>query len=366
MRVGIGAVLGRTGGPARYACELVRALAALEGDDEYVVFTNRPEAFPRRGAVRVVAVRLPPPATAWEPLWDHVLLPAAARRARLDVYHGTKGAISLFLRCRQVVSIHDLAVYAQPGTFAWLQHLHMRPNLRLAVARADRILADSQHARADIVLRLRVAEQRVVAVPLGVRLDLFAPDPTAADTAVAERLDLPARYFLYAGTIQPRKNVGLVVSAFVRLLLGPEWGLVIAGRRRPGYRPRWLVSPPPGVRYLGVLSDEELAVLYRHAVAMVSPSGYEGFGLTLLEAMASGCPVVGAAFSAVPEVVGNAGLLLDVLDVDAIAAAMARFVEEPGLRAELGRRGSERARLFSWDETAYWTRKVYREVRSGS
>jgi len=366
MRVGIGVLLGRTGGPARYACELVRALAQLEGEEEYVVFTNRPGAFLRCPPVSVAGVPLPSAAAAWEVLWDHLLLPAAAWRAGLDVYHGTRAALPLLLRCRQVVSIHDLAVYALPNTFAWLQRLHMRPNLRLAIARADRILTDSQHARADIVQRLRVAEERVVAVPLGVRLDLFDSEPAAADAAIAERLELPGRYFLYAGTVQPRKNIDLVVKAFARLRLGGDWSLLIVGRRRPGYRPRWLVSPPPGVRYLGVVTDEELAVLYRRAVALVSPSGYEGFGLTYLEAMACGCPVVGTAFSAVPEVVADAGLLLDALDVDAVAAAMERLVAEPELRAELGRRGRNRARLFSWEETAYRTRRVYREVGRGS
>ena len=360
MRVGIGAVLGTTGGPVRYAQELVRALGAAAGDDEYVVFTNRPDLFP--AGRRVHSVEVPLRSPLLEPLWEHVFLPAAARPYELDIYHGIKGALPVYLPVRKVVTIHDLAVYAHPGTFAWRQHLHMRPHLRLAARSADRIIADSEHARADIVQRLGVPASRVVTVPLGVRDDLFRPQAGEDDEEVATRLRLPERFLLYAGTVQPRKNVDLLIEAFRSLGLAPEWSLLIVGRLRPDYRPPWVETPPPGVRYAGVVADRDLAVIYRRATALISPSSHEGFGLTLLEAMASGCPVVGGNNTSVPEVVGAAGILLDRIDLDTVAEAMMRLVKDSALRAELSRRGRVRAERLTWTESARQMRQAYEEL----
>lgn len=360
MRIGIGAVINPTGGPARYARELVQALAGLEEADEYVVFTNRPGDF--EPAPRLSIVEVPLRSAVLEPLWDHLWMPAAAAREKLDLYHGIKGAVPLAIDCPRLVTIHDLAVYARPETFAWQQHLHMRPHLRLAALQARRVIADSEHACTDIRRRLRLPSRRVVAVPLGVRHDRFRPEIAATDEEVLRRLDLPPRFFLYSGTIQPRKNVDVVVRAYARLGGLEGWSLVIAGRLRPDYRPSWLADPPPGVRYLGSLSDEDLAVLYRHAGAFVSPSDYEGFGLTFLEAMASGCPVVGTRVTSVPEVVGDTGMLLPSADVDAVAEAMRALALDASFRADLRARALERAARFTWQETARRTHEVYREV----
>lgn len=360
MRIGIGALINPTGGPARFAGELVRALGQLDGDDEYVVFTNRPNLF--EVAPRVAIVDVPLAAAPLEPLWDHVLLPAAIRRRPVDLYHGVKGALPLRLACPRVVSIHDLAIYAYPETFAWQQHLHMRPHLRLAARAARRVIADSDHARRDIEQRLRLRPGTVVAVPLGVRHDVFHPEADASDDEVARRLDLPARFFLYSGTIQPRKNIDVLVQAHAGLAGRVDWPLVLAGRRRPDYSPAWLNRPPAGVRFLGAVSDADLAVLYRRASALISPSSWEGFGLTLLEAMASGCPVVAVGVSSVPEVVGDAGVLLPRPDTAEVATAMERLAADQGWRRELAERGRARAATFGWDGTARRVREVYREV----
>src|SRR5262249_22097708 len=127
-------------------------------------------------------------------------------------------------------------------------------------------------------------------------------------------LKLPARYVLYAGTIQPRKNVELLIEAFAGLPDRNDIQLVIAGRMRPGYRPAILAQRPAFLRYLGAVSDQVLATLYRRALVFCSPSGYEGFGLSLLEAMTSGCVVVAANNSAIPELVQGCGILIDELN----------------------------------------------------
>jgi len=360
MRIGIGAVINATGGPARYARELVHALTNLPNDDEYVVFTNQPQAF--QAASRLEIVGVPLRSALMEPWWDHVHIPRAVRRAGVRLYHGVKGAIPLRLHCPRVVTIHDLAIYACPESFAWQQHLHMRPNLRLDALQAERVIADSEHARDDLVRRLRLPSERVRAVPLGVRHELFHAESGRDDEAIARRLDLPPRFFLYAGTIQPRKNLDVLVRAYSELDVSREWQLVIAGRMRPDQRPSWLQTPPPGVRYLGAIEDEDLAVAYRRAGAFVSPTSYEGFGLTFLEAMASGCPVVGTRVTSLPEVVGDAGILLEAPEVEAVREAMRQLIADDTLRRVLSQRGLERSRGFTWDETARRTSAVYHEV----
>jgi glycosyltransferase involved in cell wall biosynthesis len=358
MRIGIGAILGTLGGPATYARELVGALARIDPGTENVVITDAP----RRLGVDAPNVRCvgAPLAAPWlQPAWDHLLVPYIARRHRLDLYHGTKGTLPLWRGCRQVVTIHDLAVYHQPETFAWLQRVHLRSHTPLAARRAVRVIAVSESARRDILERFRLSATQVVAIPLAAAH--FSPVAGEEDDRIAAALGLPPRYVLYAGTIQPRKNVELLVDTFAATSRGPD-ELLIAGRVRPGYRPRFLTQPPPGVRYLGPVSDPALAVLYRRALALFSPSSYEGFGLSLLEAMASGCLVVAGRNSAIPELVGDCGILLPDLTVDTVREALERVLRGDASLRPLRAGGLERAARYSWDETARRTVAVYREA----
>ncbi|MBI1813707.1 MAG: glycosyltransferase family 4 protein [Deltaproteobacteria bacterium] len=365
MRVAIGAVLGVLGGPATYARELVRALAALaQAELKILVFTDAPTTINVSGG-NVTVIHAPLPASFAQPLWDHVVIPRLVRRHRPDLYHGTKGVLPGRMECRQVVTIHDLAVYHCPASFAWLQRLHQRWELPRTIRHAARVIADSAHARQDIANHFSLPGDRVVAVPLGVTTE-FHPTRGADDAATVRRLQLPPRYILYAGTIQPRKNVEALVDAFVSWGGPADWQLVIAGRVRPGYRPAFVDRPPSRVRYLGTVSDSELATLYRHALALVSPSAYEGFGLSLLEAMACGCVVVAGGNSAAVELVNGVGLLLDRLDSVAIRAALDLLAANDERRAQWRQRGLDRAGKFRWEHTARATWDVYRTVMDES
>lgn len=362
MRIGIGAILGTLGGPATYAREVIRALARIDADNEYVVITDAPAVLGECPA-HVRCVSMPMAAPALQPVWDHLRVPQVVRRYKLDLYHGTKGTLPLWRGCREVVTIHDLAVYHQPETFAWLQRLHQRTHTPLAARRAERVIAVSAAARRDILERFALPAERVVAIPLAA-----APHFTAVaaddDERVAAALQLPPRYLLYAGTIQPRKHVEMLAAAFADSEHG-DVQLLIAGRVRPGYHPRFLSQPPAGVRYLGAVSDAQLAVLYRRALALFSPSSYEGFGLSLLEAMSSGCLVVAAHNSAIPELVGGCGILLPELSVAHVRGAMERVFRHDAELDGLRRAALERAGQYSWEQTARRTLEVYRQVLDG-
>jgi glycosyltransferase involved in cell wall biosynthesis len=359
VRIGIGAIVGVLGGPATYARELVRALAAI-GGHEYTVFTDRPETF---GGIDVATVPVPLPSPWHQLTWDHLRLPALVARSGVDLYHGTKNVLPWRLRVPSVVTVHDLAVYACPETFALPQRWHFRLLVPHSVARAQRVIAVSGHARDDMMTRLGLPAGRVVAIPNAVGDAYLERLADGVVAALRARHGLGERLVACVGTVQPRKRVERVIEAFVAAGAAARgWELVVAGRIRPGYVPPWLGSLPPGVRWLGPLDDDALCALYAASEIAMSASEYEGFGLTICEAMASGCAVIAVENSSIPEVVGHAGMLVTRSDSDLLAAALARLIAEPETRRALGRAARSRAMRFTWEETARQTRAVYESV----
>jgi len=273
-------------------------------------------------------------------VWYPVVLPELAKKERLDVLHCPtfRGPLR-HVSCPLVVTVHDLAVLRHPETF----NLWTRQYSRLCVFRVVRsarlVIAVSEATRRDVVELLGVAENRVRVVPNGVG-ETFTPEGPGED----------GDYVLAVGTIEPRKNLERLAEATRRL--GVELRVVGAGG--------WgRVEIGAGVRRLGRVSDDELARLYRGARCLAYPSLYEGFGIPILEAMASGTPVVTSRGGATEEVAGGAAVLVDPRDVESIAAGIE---EAAARRDELVPAGLARARQFSWEETARRTADVYREA----
>jgi glycosyltransferase involved in cell wall biosynthesis len=363
LRVAIGAIAGVTGGPATYAVELVHALEALADPRlELLVLTDRPDLFAALARTRVAEIPLPSP---WrQPWWDNVAVPVRLRGVAADVYHGTKHALPLLplaARTARVVTIHDLAVLVEPETFSFAQHLQLLVHLRHAARVADRVICVSQHAAEDVRTRLGVAAERIAVVPHGVGARFVPLRDQARREAVRRSYGAGDGFLIsFVGTAQPRKRIEVAVAAVARLHAeGMPVTLVIAGRRRPGYAAAWIDAPPPFVRIAGELDAASLVELYGASDVMVSPSSFEGFGLTFVEAMACGCPVVGIAATSVPEVVGDGGLLVERPEPDLVAAALARLLSDPEVRAATAARALERAGALSWRRAAEQTRDVY-------
>lgn len=357
LNIAIGAITGTIGGPATYAIELVKALVAAHPDDRFVVLTDKPQAFADICETRAVALR-----SAWEqPLWDHVRVPRVLAGEKFDLYHGTKGVLPRRGATPAVVTIHDLASHVMPRSFHLAQRIHLAWETPWALTRARAVLVPSESTAADLA-RIFAG---VPAVTGGIHVTPEAPvsglkpaSPAAVAAWRDERgIDKPSCGYL--GTIQPRKNLDLLVRAFLAAAGDRDWRLVIAGRLRPGEKPDFL-ERDRRIVYAGALADNEIAPFLGSLRCMVSPSAYEGFGLTFIEAMACGCPVVGLRNSSLPEVVGDAGVLVEQADVESLAPVIERLMTDDRAVAEYSRRGREQAARFSWSETARRTMHAYR------
>ena len=365
LHVAIGAIVGVTGGPASYAVELVGALAELESRGlKLTVLTDRADVFGGLAGVEVVEVGL---RSAWgQPWWDNFAIPRELRRLGPDVYHGTKHALPLLGwggAATRVVTIHDLAVFAEPETFSFAQRAQLHLHLRHSAWMADRVICVSQHAAGDVHTQLGVPTEDISVIPHGIG-SIYRP---IADedrrSAVRQAYGVGEEEFLlaYVGTWQPRKRIDVAIEATAALVAqGLPVTLVIAGRRRPGFDPPWLASPPPFVRLVGEISSGEVVDLLGAADVMVSASSYEGFGLTFAEAMACGTPVVGVGVTSVPEVVGEGGLLVAEPSPDLVGEALGRLLSDEALRADKAKQARVRAGSLSWERAARASLEVYR------
>lgn len=294
-----------------------------------------------------------------------------ARQRRLALVHDPTGAMPLFLTpTRRVGTIHDVIPYIFPETSTRLDWLIYRCWLPLAVRRLDAIITDSEQSKRDIVRYLPVAEEKVTVIPCAANRH-YRPLTSREIQAALSKYDIHFPYILYVGSIAARKNLPRVLAAYAQVRRrSDKWRMVIVGARKwkssPVYETVQRLGLADVVHFTGFVEEVDLPALYNGADLFVFPSLYEGFGLPVLEAMACGTPVVTANRSSLPEVAGDAALLVDPEDVEAIAAAMQRLLSDPALAADLRQRGLERAAQFTWERTARETVAVYEQVLKGS
>ncbi len=266
-----------------------------------------------------------------------------------------------------VTTIHDLSVlrsprWHPPDRVRWYDR-----DFFAALPRSRHFITVSQFSKHEMVALLGIAPARITPIALAPR-PVFGPRPAELVTAWLTRRRLPRDYLLYAGTIEPRKNVDGLLAAYARLPSATRgrFALLMAGASGWGAQTVEALIRRHGltgqVRVLGYVEDEELAYLYAGARALVWPTFYEGFGLPPLECMASGTPVITSNTSSIPEVVGDAGILVDPHDVSAISDAIRRVLEDRQLAQSLSARGLVRSRKFSWARTAAGHAAIYRQL----
>jgi glycosyltransferase involved in cell wall biosynthesis len=368
MLVGIDAsraAVARRTGTENYSLHLIRGLLALDEGHHYRLYFNRqpPEDLFVPRAERCV-LRFPR-------LWTHVALSWEMLSSPPDLLFVPSHVLPLIHPPCSVATVHDLGFHYYPEAHTLFQNVYLRwstwHNARASVL----VLADSQATQRDLMRYYGLAADRIAVVYPG-RDETLAPVTEPASlAAIRARYDLHQPYLLYVGTLHPRKNLVRLVQAYARLLSQPTGRdtaplLVLAGQKG------WLYAEindevrrlglGERVRLTGFVPEEDLAALLSGALAFVFPSLYEGFGLPVVEAMACGTPVVCSQTSSLPEVAGDAALLVDPLDPEDLAGALLRIVGDEGLRRELVQRGFQQARQFSWRRCARETLDALEEA----
>jgi glycosyltransferase involved in cell wall biosynthesis len=355
-------------GIGRYTRELARHAGRLKGPGDelrlfYFDFRGRGEPPDVPGAKAQAWRRLPGACVqqAWK-RWNWPDFGILAGPA--DVYHFTNFVIPPLRRGRAIATIFDMSFERWPQ-FAEAANLrYLRARLAATVDRADAILTISRFSADEIRAFYPAAAGKTHAIPLGIDA-AFGPSPAADVTAMRERLGLVRPFLLSVGTVEPRKNFPFLFD-LLDALAGRDLDLVIAGA--PGWQCEPIFERMRGaraaarIRYLRYVTDAELRALYTGASIFLLASFYEGFGFPPLEAMACGTPVISAATGSLPEVLGDAAMLLPDFDVDAWRAAVGRLLDDAREREALAGRGRIRAAMYRWDETAARTWRVYREL----
>lgn len=299
--------------------------------------------------------------------WEQTVLPIELLRERADLLHAL-GFVSPFgWRGKTVVTVYDLSFLRFPEMFNRSNRFYLGTFTPPSLRRADRVITISESTRQDVIELCGVAPERVTPILLAAD-EKFRPAAPAAIAAFRERHSLPERYILYMGTLEPRKNIETLVKAYARLRAqgSDDHILVLAGGKGWQFESIFEQVQSLGladsVRFPGFVPADEQALWYSSATVFAFPSRFEGFGLPLLEAMACGAPVVSSWGSSLPEVVGDAGLLVDPSDVDGLCAALRQLMEDEHQRQAFVAAGLARAQTFSWQRMASETVQVYREV----
>ena len=365
----VSAAVHRRAGLGRYAASLARALVAAD-PDRYGLFYNRERGIePLAGLehlpTRTVALGYKPwRMLVWLGQLAHIgfdrLLPGA------KLFHATEHLLLPLRAICTVLTVHDLIFRHLPAHHKPLNRWYLNLTMPLYCRRATHIIAISECTRCDLVAAYGVPAEKVTVIPEAAD-PRFRPQPPQAVAAVRTHYDLPDRYLLFVGTIEPRKNLTRLLSAFETVHAERLTdGLVIVGRRGWLYGDffaRLEQSPArDAVHFTGYVPDEDLPAICAAAQALVLPSLYEGFGLPVLEAMACGTPVVASRTSSIPEVGGEAALYCDPTNTEAMTETIRRVLHDPALREKMRTQGLTQAARFSWEQTAVETQAVYDTV----
>lgn len=280
-------------------------------------------------------------------LWEQFVLPLSISRGDFLWSPANSGPIAI---SRQVLTIHDLSPLEHPEWFTPAYSLWYRMLFPILARRVKDVLTPSIYVRHKVISRFSLAAERVLAVSEGVDLEVFHP---VSPLSIRKRFPLPGRYVLFIGSLQPRKNLNTLLQAWDEIKNDfSDVSLVVAGTTGHVFRHIELPLKMERVIFLGYVPDEDLPVLYSGAEIFVLPSLDEGFGLTVLEAMACGTPVIISKAGALPEVAGEAAIRVDPHSINELTAAIKSLLSNKDLRSELRKKGLDRARQFTWEQSA--------------
>lgn len=367
MRIGIDArtlKMGKTG-DRTYCYNLIDSLQRIAEGHEIVIYQDERSPVDV-GAWRVESKLVRP---RFEKLWSAFGFRGIAKRDRLDVLH-VQYTVPYGVRCPVVTSIHDVSFAAHPEFFRLKDSLLLRSFVPSSIRRAACIIVPTEWTKSEVEKYYPSAQGKIEVTPYAGPPVIESPAREESARRLRDGFGIDGPFFLGLGPIHPRKNFERLLAAFAesRARLG-DVRLVIVGPGGWGSEQLAAKAGELGLRnsftMTGEVADEDIPVFYQAALATCYLSLYEGFGLPVLEAMAHHCPVIASNTTSIPEVAGDAAVLVDPTNLDAIGDAMFKLASDEGLRTDLVKRGIDRARRFSWEETARRTLRVYSRITSG-
>ncbi|HEV2500461.1 MAG TPA: glycosyltransferase family 1 protein [Terriglobia bacterium] len=359
----------------RYLVNLLRGMGNISSDPDdpkmsILVPSDRDHemyGIGRRSGFELVSC----PAMRLRKFWRLGLLFRTVNTIKTDALFLPSPAPLHFKHFRLAITVHDIIPLLFPDHFRSLSGRVLHHSYIASLKRADLIFTDSEHSKNDLISARGIPPERVVVAPLGFDSELFnsiPPEPSISKH-ILNRYGISKPYLLHVGTIEPRKNLVRLAHAYrsiVRRQKQSPFQLVLCGRMGWGFEELLRLLSDPDLQshvvMTGPVSDQELAVLYKNSTGCAMPSLYEGFGLPLLEAMASGVPVISSDRSCLPEIGGDAPIYFDPESVEGISEAMERLLEDSGQREVMVQRGLERAKLFSWEDCARKTLDALRDL----
>lgn len=371
MRIGIDATAlpPQPVGAGNYIIQLIRALASLKVNDEFVIFAQQRGhaliSLPENDSFELIILEDRNPGSRL--IWEQTLYPQLIRKSGVDLLHSMHYTRPVKLPCASVVTFHDMTFFLYPELHTRAKRLFFPLAIRASARQADALTAVSESTRQDAIRVLGISPEKIVATQLGVDPTFRPINDAAIKRKIAEKYDLPERFILYVGLLEPRKNLPMLIRAYKRLIDGGEnFKLVLVGRYGWMYeellRQINNLDLEEMVHFTGYVSQEDLPLVYNLSSLFVYPTLYEGFGLPALEAMACGVPVITTDVSSLPEIVGEAGILVPVNNVEALYGAMIAVLGDEDLRRKMINKGIQRAAKFTWEQTAILTFQVYQQV----
>lgn len=351
------------GGVRTYTKEVISRIIKNSVDNEYVIYHDSKKNLGNFAGAQEKVVSVGHP--LFRLGWDYFLLPRALKRDKIDFVHYFKPATTPFKKPVAIATMYDVIPLLYPETQTAIQLAYWRKQLPLVAKTCAHLITISECSKRDIVRLLQVDPAKITVTPLGVDVR-FKPMSEIEKTAMREKYQLPGKYILYLGTIEPRKNVARLIRAFNKVAGKIPHSLVLAGKWGWSYEnvKEEIAKSPFRDRIISLsfIESEYLSALCSAADMFVFPSLYEGYGLPPLEAMACGTPVITSNVSSLPEVVGDAALTIDPLDEDALSSAIEHLALDVVMQNKLREKGLVRAKQFTWEKTTAMTLEVYKKV----
>ena len=349
-------------GISRYAYNLLEGLSSIDKKNDYILVSNN--TFLQDFVSSHENFCLKKIRSKLYGVCEQITIPRLLRKNKIDIFHSPSFSGPVLAGCKVIMTIHDMNHVLFPFKLSVLHKAYYSIIVRRAAKNASRILTVSESSKRDISSYLNIPSEKIIVTYNAVDRNFRRSNENEIN-GIKDRFSINDKYILYVGSQKPHKNVGLLIEAYHQLREKISYQLVIVGKKDRLFQKGLRSHKLEGVNFVGEVQDELMPHFYSGADVFVSPSLFEGFGLPLIEALACETPVVAMKTSSVGEVLGDAGLIVELNSSDKLAMAIYKVLSDEDLRNSLVRKGMARVKRFSWKETVNRTLKVYEEVYEG-